>query len=277
MDHQSHQFAFWGWETALGELHTQYRTIPEWKLTSGTLKSLRVLVIPHAEVLDKSDVNGVIEPWVKAGGLLIVTGNSGARKGEAGNFAVDPGGLALAGLTGVASMDSAPARQVQSIGAGKVLYIRDNLGMNYYNDSTASQRSTDLVPFKQAMEDLLAGQAPLALTSQNAPGTVGLTVYEDASNRRLFIDANNVNVDLASDAIQPTPAFQFQVKLPGWLKGLKADEIRLRVLSPDDPAPTASLSLVGGDRAQVAMGPFQHYASVVLEYPNQATGWRAYP
>ena len=254
MDHQPHQFAVYGWGTALGELHSQYRIIPEWKLTSDTLKSLRVLIIPQAEALDRSDVTGVLEPWVRAGGLMIVTGNSGARKGEAGNFDVDPGGLSLAGLTGVASMTGAPVSQLQAVGTGKVLFIRDNIGMTFYNYSTQAQRSSYLAPFKQAMDDILVGQPPVVLTSENAPGTVGLTLYEDGGNRRLFIDANNLNVDLASDAVQMTPAISFRVQLPDWLKGLKAEEIRVRVLSPDDPTPTASLSLVGEDRAQVALG-----------------------
>ena len=33
MENQPHQFGHWGWGTALGELHYQYRPIPEWKLT----------------------------------------------------------------------------------------------------------------------------------------------------------------------------------------------------------------------------------------------------
>jgi hypothetical protein len=75
--------------------------------------------------------------------------------------------------------------------------------------------------------------------------------------------------------VTPAPETQFQVALPDWLKGFSQDQLRLRVLSPDAP-PTASLSLVGADRVQINLGSFTHYASVVIEGPNQAAGWQAY-
>jgi len=95
---------------------------------------MRVLIVPNADVLDKSDVDGVIDPWVRAGGLLIVTGNSGNRKNEAGNFDVNPAGFSLAGLTGVAVTTSTTARKLMPVGSGKVLYLGDNIGMNYFNN-----------------------------------------------------------------------------------------------------------------------------------------------
>jgi len=75
---QPHQFSFYGWGTALGELHYQYRAVPEWRLEE-MLPRLRMLVVGNAEVFTPEDVAGVLEPWVQAGGLLIVTGNSGLR------------------------------------------------------------------------------------------------------------------------------------------------------------------------------------------------------
>lgn len=275
MDAQPHQFAVYGWGTALGELHYQYRVIPEWKLTREALDKLRVLIIPNADVLDKGDVTNIIDPWVRAGGLLIVTGNSGYRKNEAGNFDPDPAGFSLAGLTGVSVIDgSTPARKLQSVGAGKVLYTMYNLGLTYYNYSTASARALNLNQFKQALDDVLAGQAPAVLTT-DAPGTLGLNVYEDARARRLFIDANSVEIDLANDAAPMTSAASFSVLLPDWLRGLKRDQIRVRVLSPM-AAPSVSMSLTADNRAQINLGSFQYYASVVLERLDHAADWQGY-
>jgi len=181
MDQQPHQHAYYGWGTALGELHYQYRVIPEWKLTGDALHRLRVLIVPNAEVLDPSDVTNVIGPWVQAGGLLVVTGNSGYRLGEAGNFDPNPAGLSLAGLTGVSSYNLAPATKLSTVGAGKVYYIRDNIGMTYFNTSTAALRGPYLAAhFKPALDAVLTSQPPVVLTTANAPGTLGLNVYEDA-------------------------------------------------------------------------------------------------
>ncbi len=37
IDNQPHQFALWGWGTALTELHYQFRMLPEWKLNNASL------------------------------------------------------------------------------------------------------------------------------------------------------------------------------------------------------------------------------------------------
>ena len=78
---QDHEYAVWGWGTALSELHYQYRIVPEWKLTTSLLQSLRVLIIPNAEAFEPADV-APLQTWVSNGGCLIVTGDSGSRLGE---------------------------------------------------------------------------------------------------------------------------------------------------------------------------------------------------
>lgn len=266
MNKQPHQFAYFGWGTALGELHYQYRAIPDWKLSSDILKNLRVLIIPNSDVLDPSEVTNIIDPWVRAGGLLIVTGDSGYRKGETGNFDPNPSGLSLAGLTGVSSMSGAPARQLQSVGAGKVLFIRDNIGMTFFNYSTQALRSAYLAPFKQAMDDILEGQPPVVLMT-DASETVDVNLFEDVRARRLFIDANNLNITLASDVVPLTPTITVTLQLPEWLNGVKRDQMRLSVLSPTGK-PSAKMTLLEGNRAEITLDPFKYYASVVIEYIN---------
>ena len=97
---QDHLFAVWGWGTALSELHYQYRILPEWKLTRDLLRTLRVVIIPNAVAFEPADVDTLLA-WVQSdGGSLIVTGDSGSRLAENGNF--DPAGdLVLAPLTGI--------------------------------------------------------------------------------------------------------------------------------------------------------------------------------
>lgn len=293
MNHQPHQLAYYGWGTALDELHYQYRAILEWKLTADLLKKLRVLIIPHADVLDKSDVTNLIEPWVKAGGLLLVTGNSGQRKGEANNFDIDPDGFSLAPLTGISATTSTTAHTLRTVGAGKVLYLGDNIGMNFFNNRdktrdydprTTNKRALHLVDFSSAMDELLAGQSPVMLTTPDAPSTMAVNVFEEAHARRLFIDVNNYNIPVDADGTNvsaeltvPTPATTLTVRLPDWLKGVAKDQIRVRVLAPGTP-PAATLELLDDGRAQISLGPVSFYASVVLDAPNiSAARLQQYP
>ena len=84
-NHQPHSFAFWGWGTALSQLHIPWRAVPEWKLNAGTLHGLRLLIGPESKVFDPAD-RPALENWVRDGGTLIVTGESGALLGEGANF-----------------------------------------------------------------------------------------------------------------------------------------------------------------------------------------------
>ncbi len=127
IDNQPHLLAIWGWATALDELQYRYRIIPEWKLTSDTLSTLKVLIIPNSVVFNASDVT-TLTTWVNAGGMLIVTGNSGSQQGESGNFA-NNSTLALSSLTGVTSMTGAPTTKTQRIGSGYVRFINSNYGL----------------------------------------------------------------------------------------------------------------------------------------------------
>lgn len=256
---QPHQFGYNGWGTALGELHYQYRAIPEWKLDSATLADLRVLIVPESQVFDPADVVDILTPWVQGGGRLIVTGTSGKRFGESGNFEVNAGGYALASLTGITDITTAPSSLLQSIGSGSVLYLRDNIGMDYFNAGTS--RSSLLQQMSDAMDSLLAGGAPLALSTDTVPSSVGLTIYEDSTAGRLFVDVNNFNINVATDQITDTGLLTFAVALPAWLQG---NAIKISVFSPE-LVPTASFQLIAPDRIEITLDSVRYYSSVMIE------------
>ena len=268
LDAQPHAGAFWGWGTALGSLHYQYRAIPEWKLTAANLAKLRVLIIPHAEVLDPADVTNVIDPWVRAGGRLIVTGDSGLRRGEAGNFSTNAAGLSLASVTGVTNFTTAPATKTSTVGAGTVHYLRNNIGLSYFQASTATARAGQIANFTNAMSQVLGAQLTRLQPVSAIPETLGLNVYEDEAARRFFIDANNYAVNLATDAVTNSPSVTLTVEAPEWLSAAPSDQhINVQVLSPSPSAPSATVTKLGGSSAQrlrVELGPVLHYASVVL-------------
>ena len=261
LDHanQPHQFGYYGWGTALGELHYQYRAVPEWKLDTQTLDGLRVLVIPSAEVFDSATVANVLTPWVQAGGRLIVTGDSGKRLGESENFDVNPGGYTLASLTGVTGIGSIPSQQLQNVGSGTVLYLQDNIGLDFYNASTT--RPSLLPQFTSALSSVLSGSSPLALSANGVSSNVGLTVYEDNAAERLFVDANNFDINVSTDQITETGPVTFEVALPAWLDGMG---VKLSTFSPEATS-TATHRRVSPDRVEVTLDSVLYYTSTMLE------------
>ena len=199
-DAQPHQFAVWGWATALDELQYQYRIIPEWKLSSDTLSTLKVLIIPNSEVFNASDV-ATLTTWVSGGGILIVTGDSGSVQGESGNFAANST-LSLGSLTGVSNWNGAPATKTQTIGSGYVRFIKSNYGLTFWNDTTTPMRGNYACRHlgSEISSDLSAKGQHVVLTS-NAPTTAGLTLYQDTQAMKLFLDVNNENVTIAGDYV----------------------------------------------------------------------------
>ena len=261
-ENQPHQFAVWGWATALGQLQYQYRAVPEWKL-SDLLSSLRVLIIPESEVFEPNDITNTLQPWVNNGGLLIVTGVGGKRLDENGNFAVRSSGYCLSPLTGVTGLSTIPSWQLQTIGSGKVLYIKDNIGMSYFKaDTTRPSLLTGYHLIKDAMDTILQSKPPVAIT----PGTgvsssVGLVLYQDVAAGKIFIDVVNYNINLSTDQMTDTPQLTFTVQLPTWLQG---KTLLTHTISPDTE-PSVQISFPQADRVVITLGPVHHYASVIIE------------
>ncbi len=258
---QQHQFGVYGWGLALDKLHHQYRIVPEWKLNATTLAGLRVFIIPHAEVFDPADLVP-LQDWVEAGGLLIVTGNSGRRLGESGNFDVNPAGLSLAPLTGVSAMLPAPSEVLRNVGAGKVLYLPDNFAIDYYRDILRS--ASRLTDFSDALGQLFAGQADPLIIAAAVPDTVGFTLYRDEKAKRQFLDINNTDIDVATDTVTPTGALTFDMALHGWLD---VPDVRITGFSPDG-TPTASMVIPGDGRANLSVSSVTHYVSLMFDYPD---------
>ena len=262
---QPHQFANWGWATALGQLHYQYRFIPEWKLDSNALEDLKVLIIPNSEVFDNSDVTNILLPWVQAGGKLIVTGNSGYRHGEGVGLSVNSSGYSLSPLTGV-SDDSGPSTTQNNVGAGKVYYVKDNIGMDYFNVSTAAERTSRLSNFSTPINAVLSGVTPfVASTDANVDDKVGITLYEDTWNGKLFVDIVNYDIVLATDVQTNTPAITFDIAMPDWLAG-KALNVDIVSQYAVNAVTIDTISLPG--RIQITAPPIKFYASVIIGFDN---------
>jgi hypothetical protein len=241
MEDQPHSFAFYGWATALTRLHAQWRALPEWKVTSEELAGLHTLIIPDSAVFPAEDVH-VVEGWVRAGGRLIVTGESGNRLGESGNFARAPDGSTLSALTRDAGVGP----------GGRVLHLPHDPGRPFY---TAERDRAALLP---AIKDALRA-APSLLAAEDVPWQVGLSLY--GASDRLFVDVSNTQVDLDSDAVTPTPRLRFAARLTPELQGR---ELRARTLSPDGPMPVDLRPLPDG-WVELSLPPITIYACVAIE------------
>ena len=251
-NNQPHMFAHWGWGTALSWLHHQYRAVPEWKLSLETLKGLRLLVIPSAEVFPAEDL-AVLENWVRSGGALVIAGDCGSRLGEAGNFGPCLTGSTLAALMVV---EGGP----RPLGRGKVLTLREDPGFSFYK--ATEERPALLAGLARTLARVCPPENA-SLRAAEVSWKVGLTLYQDRS--RLFIDVNNTDIDLGQDVIGPAPPITFTVALPLELRG---KDLRAQVLSPDI-APQAELTLLGDGRVEVSLGSVQVYASVLIEPKTQ--------
>ena len=263
-DNQPHQFALWGWATALGELQYQYKFLPEWKLVAATLTNLKVFIIPESEVFTENDANQILYPWVTNGGRLIVTGVSGNRLGENDIFKVNSSGYSLKNLTGVSNISSAPDENFRTVGNGKVLYIKNNIGMEFFKANPISSRENLLTNFSNAMNKILDNNRELTVLIPGAGVTnsVGLTVFKDRSTSNLFVDIVNYNLDLDTDVITYTPELKFTINLPERMRG-SLDAV---VFSPANILPTVTILPTGTNQLEIIVSPVKHYASIKITH-----------
>lgn len=226
-----HSLSFLGWGTALSWLHQQWRAIPEWKLTPDTLAGLKLLIIPDAEVFDPADVP-MLKDWLARGGRLIVTGNSGIRAGEKGNFA--------------------PLRTPSLGGVG--VHLPADPGPDFTN--SRDDRPSRLAAFAAALDDI--GFKGL-VSAPAVPYTVGVTLYDDPKAHRRFIDLNNTDIDVAADTIHPSPPIHLEIPLPAWLD---PKTVSTQLLTPDT---NVSLSThPQGNTLTIDLTGLQRYASLVV-------------
>jgi hypothetical protein len=233
-----HQFGYYGWATALHDIHEPYVPVPEWQLNPETLSNLDLLIVPNAIVMDQPAIEDVLRPWLDRGGRLLVTGESGVRGGEFRNFARHDRGPLHEQLAGV-------------------YHVADNIGIQYYRDH---EQRRDLAPELARHLKRARGAAAAIIEANAVPPTVGITPYWDAARSALFLDLNNLAIDLDSDTITPTKPLAFTVTLPDALRGTS---LKPTVLSPEPDLQVTS-SPVEGNSLSLTVGSIQAYCSIML-------------
>lgn len=241
---QAHHFGLLGWATALGELHLQYRVVPEWRCTPDTLDTLRLLIIPDAQVIDPAWVDTTMKPWLSRGGRLIYTSATGKYRGETDNFDENAQGPFLESLR-------------KSDG---VHYVPENLGRDYYLLTTLPERDALRPTFSELLKSLPGG-IPSRICADTLPPTLGITLYEDRARSRFFIDLNNMDLDAEADFIRPTEEISFSVQIPEWMAGR---EVRCNVMAPDT-VPDVTITPKNSGALTLTVGPIRYYAGIILE------------
>jgi hypothetical protein len=250
---QPHSFALYGWGAALTGLHISWRAVAEWHLNDAVLSRLKLLIVPDSQVFPAEDV-AVLERWVRRGGALIVTGGSGQRLGESGNFDKAPGRTTLAVL--LAGIDLASGGAAP-LGKGRLEYLPRDPGEIYYK--ATSDRPGLLPMCADAIEKVAPIGKTFSVVAPGVPYTLGITPY--VMGDELLVDINNTDIDMDSDSIHSTGVVRFDVALP---KALIGARLSVRVLTPD-PVPACRVAAADSGRALVTLGPISRYACVIIE------------
>ena len=256
---QPQTFANWGWGTVLDKLHYQYAMIPEQKLTLEALRKLKMLVIPNAVSFREEDVE-LLYNWVHDdGGILIVTGDSGAKYGEDKNFDTAPA-LLLAPLTTVTNIATATDRTVV-LGAGRVRYLTENLGENYYLEDAAG-RNAMTAQFTNELSTLCSDAGYTPLVTSDAPDTVGLSLFEDPGAEKLFLDVNNYNIltNGTNAWINTAGGLTVHIRKPGWFRD---GNVNISAISPDGTKNVRNV-VIATTTISFTVPSFDYYVGVIM-------------
>jgi hypothetical protein len=153
------------------------------------------------------------------------------------------------------------------LGAGDAVSDSMPLGAWFY--TLENDRDLLRASLSGLLDQGTGGLGPRSMDdATTVPMTVELNLYQDAVAKKLFIDANNLDIDVTSDTLASTPALSFSVAIPAWLQGRP---LLVSTVSPDTSA-TAQAVLLSRERARVTLPQLVHYTSVVLEGDPAAHG-----
>ena len=240
-----HACEFLGWAQYLASARDfpQWDVVPFDDVAAGDLEHFKLVVLPSLLVLTDDQI-AVLEAYLRQGGKLLVTGDTGAFDGPAALLMPrrdDP----------VASL----ARRFP----GRVTVVTTKPGLAYHENPDLS------APLRDHLA--AAGDHRPVLTATNAPEHVG--IYANRSRTApgdVSIDLVNYHHDLASDHLTPVSRTDFTVSLR--VPDMRGDaipaveSIRYDEASPDNtlrqPLSPAAISL-GDGMLTLRVPPFTHY------------------
>lgn len=256
----------WAWNQAVTKRHAseflgwaQYlasaRDFPQWDVVpfdDVALKDLtcfKLVILPSVLVIT-ADHLAVLEGYLKQGGRLLVTGETGAFTG--------PKSLLL-------PRDKDIITPLAERFPGQVTLIKTKPGLAYHEDPSQS------APLRSNLQR--ASEHHPVLTAANAPEHVGIYANQSqTSHGELTIDLVNYHHDLATDQITPVASSGFTVTLRvPYLKD--TDKLRVESIRYDETAGSnlrrqpldAGHVLASNGCVTLRIPPFTHYQVLRIE------------
>jgi len=212
----SHLHAFAGWHFALRRHRHQAQPLLAGRLQPGELDAFEVVVLPDLQVLPQALRDDVIEPWVRSGGTLVISGRTGRYRGRSEMYEPWSTGGAPTGtvpLTSIADLDQVSAITEVALGAGLVVVIPDAPGADAWLGRGFAAIDAAIAYLGSA------GALVSAVASPPQDANVDVRLHVDMARGRLFIDLVNRNWSQGSDSLTAVGPQSLTVALPAWLSG----------------------------------------------------------
>lgn len=265
----------WAWNQAVTKRHAseflgwaQYlssaRDFPQWDVVPfddvalEDLVRFKLVILPSVLVIT-ADHLAVLEGYLKQGGKLLVTGETGAFSGPEALLMPRTGDI----ITPLAKRFP-----------GQLTIVQTKPGLDYHEDPAKTAQPRDLL---RKVSDYLP-----VLTAGNAPEHVGIyasTRTADPSD--LTLDLVNYHYDLATDRITPVTSSGFTVTLR--VPGLKdTDELSVESIRYEETAGSnvqrrfleTGHVLASKGSVTLRIPPFTHYQVLRIEKTGHPAGCR---
>jgi hypothetical protein len=240
-----HASEFLGWSQYLASS----RDFPQWDFVpfdDVTLKDLarfKLVILPSVLVITTDHLT-VLEAYLKQGGKLLITGETGTFTG--------PKALLLPRTEDIIT-------PLAKRFPGQITLIKTKPGLAYHEDANNS------VPLHEALARS-SNHRPV-LTATHAPEHIGIYANQSLTDpSELTIDFVNYHHDLATDQLTPVTSIDFSVTLQ--VPNLKStDKLTIESIRYDETAPSNTLRQHSdADHVSVSEGsltlrilPFTHY------------------
>ena len=252
-----HLYEVAGWHRTLEERSHNVQPLLAGRITADSLAEIDLLLLPDVQVLPQRLRDSIIDPWVQAGGTLVVSGNTGRYRGRDELYdlwSANGAPTALSRLTGISDLSTVSTITEFAVGAGRVFIIPERPGA----DAWLGLGTRALHAAIAALQNAGALDGPVV--SPPTGTNVTARVHVDVPRGRTFIDFVNRNYDAAGDQLPTAAVSRTTIKLPAWMQGTP---LLIRTAANRGSATVS----IDDDQATVTVEDLDDIVTVILETP----------
>jgi hypothetical protein len=247
--------AYYGWGSTLENLKIPYQTITEQGISQKALENIDVLIMANINSVSQATVNNILKPFLDQGKTIIVTGqNAGAEGLRDTQFKTYEKPILV---------DLAKTFK----GKGKVVYISSDPTVDAYKDkSNVNLFNTCKVAVTKIFSGLSDDKKytkDLTLSGFNDETLVSLN--QDQSNSKFYVDLVNRNIDIDSDVMKTKQSGKITVKVPDWVN---TNDLKVNIYLVNSNtvklAPIQKTVKASNGYITLDIPSFDYYASVVV-------------